>query len=213
MAINDAGNRLYIINSDSTVSVVDITEGAASFGDVLDDREIAKPDGVNFASSIVARGNKLYLSDYTGNGVRVISLAEGAGYGEQIGNPIAVGSPYAMAAAPDAADHDDIYVLSPTTNTVSIIDTTTNQVTACQSWAFPTDIAFSPDGSLAYVAGMDSLSIIDTSSRQFVLTTVTDATPEGAFGDDFVAASGDHIYLNDRYWRRRAATASSTAPP
>jgi len=64
--------------------------------------------------------------------------------------------------------------------------------------AFPTEIAFSPEGSLAYVAATETLSIIDTSSREFVLTTATDGTTDGV-PFDHVAASEDFIYLSDQY--------------
>lgn len=88
------------------------------------------------------------------------------------------------------------YVTNATTNTVSVIDTTSDTVTATiplGSGAFT--VAFAPDGHYAYVtdAGSNSVSVIDTASNT-VTATVPFVNPEGvAFAPD-----GRHAYITNR---------------
>ncbi|MCV7173113.1 hypothetical protein H7I41_24630 [Mycobacterium manitobense] len=201
LAVNDTGTRLYMLNNDRTVSVVNIDPADADgYGKVLQSRQIALA-GVNTPSGLVVAGDKLYVTDVGAGNVRVFDVRQGtAGYGQPVGAPIQVGAaPYGIFKTPAGATHSDLYVVNATTNSVSIIDTATDTVVATVPvGALPTGVAFSPDGSLAYVAGADNLSIIDTSSRQFVLTTATDGSPDGQ-PFDYVVATEDHIYLTDQY--------------
>ncbi|MGA5464542.1 Ig-like domain-containing protein [Mycobacterium sp. NPDC050041] len=203
LAVNGTGTRLYMLNNDRTVSVVNIDPADADadgYGTVLPSQQIALA-GVNTPSGLVVANDKLYVTDVGAGNVRVFDVRQGtAGYGQPVGAPIQVGAaPYGIFKTPAGATHPDLYVVNATTNSVSIIDTATDTVVATVPvGALPTGVAFSPDGSLAYVAGADNFSIIDTSSRQFVLTTATDGSPDGQ-PFDYVVATEDHIYLTDQY--------------
>ncbi len=103
-----------------------------------------------------------------------------------------------VAVTPPGATHDDIYVLNSQDSTVSVIDTDTNQVVATIPVAeAPVTAAVSPDGSLAYVGGRDSMTVIDTTTRTAVLTTRTDATPDFQATIVAVSSDGSQIYVSD----------------
>ena len=223
VAVDDAGTRLYVINSNRTISVINIDKGDTNpvggvYGDVLEDEQISL-SGVSIPTGMTVVGNKMYVADYTTPSapglVHVYDLNRGTVatpnplYGTEVGTPIQVGvAPIGVYRPPAGAVGSDLYVPNAVSGTVSIIDTDTNQVASTVPVAaFPTEIAFSPDGSLAYVAGLETLSIIDTSSREFVLTTVTDNTPDGQ-PFDHVVATEDSIYLSDQF----AAAPSQTSP-
>ncbi|MBS0628913.1 MAG: beta-propeller fold lactonase family protein [Verrucomicrobia bacterium] len=68
-----------------------------------------------------------------------------------------------------------LYISNPVTNTVSVIDTTTNSVIAniaLAANAFPRGIAVSPDGAFAYVVqqGSASVAVINTVSQAITAT-------------------------------------------
>ncbi|WP_179928437.1 beta-propeller fold lactonase family protein, partial [Bacillus cereus] len=70
------------------------------------------------------------------------------------------------------------YVANESSNTVSVIDTSTNLVTTTITVGLtPFSVAITPDGSFAYVvnADDDNVSVIDTSTNM-VTTTVTVGT-------------------------------------
>ena len=91
-------------------------------------------------------------------------------YNKVIGNPITVGkSPMAITITPDGSR---AYVTNFSSDTVSVIDTTTNRVVGdpIPAGGTPFAIAITPDGSRAYVSNIHSLSYPQT-------ITVIDTNP------------------------------------
>ena len=75
--------------------------------------------------------------------------------------------PYGIAVSPDGSK---VYVTNEYSNTVSVIDTATNTVTATVPVeSYPSGVAVSPDGTRVYVVNEGgTVSVIDT-----VTNTVT----------------------------------------
>jgi YVTN family beta-propeller protein/VCBS repeat-containing protein len=112
-------------------------------------------------------------------------------------DPIAVGSgPYGVAFSPDGSL---AYVTNPFSDTVSVIDTATHTIIDADSatpavdpipvGGSPTWVAFSPDGSFAYVPnyGSGTVSVIDTATH-----TIIDADPVAPGGDPIAVGSGPY---------------------
>ncbi|MFF9511568.1 IPT/TIG domain-containing protein [Streptomyces sp. NPDC014724] len=93
---------------------------------------------------------------------------------------IPVGSnPLGVVLTPDGAR---AYVASRSTNTVSVIDTATNTVTATiATGAGPTLVAVAPDGAHVYVTVNDDalLSVIDTATNTITASVAVGAGPTG----------------------------------
>jgi YVTN family beta-propeller protein len=86
-----------------------------------------------------------------------------------------------VAIAPDG---NRLYVGNGRTNTVSVIDTATNTVTATITpFAYPNGITVSPDGANAYVANSNgnNVSVVDTATNTVLGTIPVGANPV-AFG-------------------------------
>jgi YVTN family beta-propeller protein len=74
------------------------------------------------------------------------------------------------------------YVPNANSNTVSVIDTTSNSVVATVAvGAYPRGVALSPDGSRAYVVNGDSgtVSVISTATSSVVATVGVGEAPNG----------------------------------
>ena len=73
-----------------------------------------------------------------------------------------------------------VYVTTPFSNFVSVIDTTSNIVVVVVAGE-PFGVAITPDGTRAYVTnlGDDSVWVIDTASNSVVATVVVGVQPEG----------------------------------
>jgi YVTN family beta-propeller protein len=99
-------------------------------------------------------------------------------------------NPSAMAVSPDG---ERLYVANLGDRTVSVIDTTINQVTAtipCRA-AGLYGAAVSPDGNHLYLSDVSSLLVIDTATHQMTGGAGVDSDPSGlAF-----SADGQHLYV------------------
>ena len=97
-------------------------------------------------------------------------------------------SPVVWAGAPQA------YITNLNDNTVSVIDTASNTVTATVPvGTFPNGVAVTPDGAHVYVANVldGTVSVIDTASN-----TVTATVPVGLFPFGVaVTPDGAHVYV------------------
>lgn len=91
-------------------------------------------------------GSRVYITDNANTTVWVYNTADNS----QVGSGIAVGaSPHSNTKRPE---HDEVWIDNSGNNTVSVINTNSNTVTATYT-GFPgaNGLAFSPDGNLAYV--------------------------------------------------------------
>jgi YVTN family beta-propeller protein len=96
-----------------------------------------------------------------------------------------------VAVTPDGAR---VYVANLGSDTVSVMDTHTNQVVASVPVGhFPADVAASPDGHRAYVTnrGSNSLSVIDTTTNQVIATVPVGLLPARVA----VSPNGHRIYV------------------
>lgn len=103
-------------------------------------------------------------------------------------------SPLGVTLTPDGAR---AYVANRASNSVSVIDTATNTVTATIAAAGgPTLLAFSPDGTRAYLTLSDAgaLGVIDTATNT---VTTTIAVGAGAVGVA-VTPNGAHAYVTSQ---------------
>lgn len=91
-----------------------------------------------------------------------------------------------------AVSATNTYVANAGSNTVSVVNRSTGQVTSIGVVGAPTAIALSPDGRRAYVAGNNAVSVIDTSTNT-VTSTVTTNTGQ-SFGIA-VSPNGQRVYL------------------
>ena len=100
-----------------------------------------------------------YVANYSGGSVSVVNLANNAA-GPTIVVP---GNPFHAAVS---SDSKRVFVTTQTSNSISIIDASTNTVIGAPIpvGGVPGDIAISPNGSLAYVtlAGLTTIAVVDT---------------------------------------------------
>ncbi|MSW46351.1 MAG: beta-propeller fold lactonase family protein, partial [Actinobacteria bacterium] len=104
---------------------------------------------------------------------------------------VGVGSPTAVAVSPDGSR---AYVSNGSGNSVSVIDTSTNEVVVeLVVGLYPSSVAVSPDGSRVYVANYDSssVSVIDTSTNEVVATVDVESVPRRVA----VSPDGSRLYL------------------
>ena len=112
---------------------------------------IPVPGGVELTMAITPNGKTLYVAhiNYGGGGVTPVILAT-----RKAGNFIPTGSVWTLAITPNGKT---LYV--GTSPKVIPISTTTNSVGKAiklGSYGFATSIAFTPDGTMAYVASVGS---------------------------------------------------------
>jgi len=108
---------------------------------------------------------------------------------------VGVGSPSGVAMSPDGSR---VYVSNVWGNSVSVIDTSTNEVVATVGvGSAPSGVAVSPDGSRVYVTNGDdtSVSVIDTSTNEVVATVDVGSAPSGVA----VSPDGSRLYLLSIY--------------
>ena len=82
-------------------------------------------------------------------------------------------------------------------NTVSVIDTATNNVTATVTvGSSPIGVAVTPDGTKVYVTNYDSntVSVIDTATNNVTATVPVGTSPRGVA----VSPDGTKVYVANR---------------
>jgi YVTN family beta-propeller protein len=103
-----------------------------------------------------------------------------------------VGSyPYGVAISPD---NTTVYVANINSNNVSVIDTTTNTVTATVPVGqWPSGVAVAPDGPRVYVTnkGINAISVIDTATNNVTATVSVGNQPSGVA----VTPDGTKVYV------------------
>ena len=231
------GTRLYVANyASNTVSVVDISNPVAP--KVIDTNPAttttvdaiavgSNPRGIAFAQT--ANGPRVYVVNRTSGTVSVIDAVTNKVVDANPATPttidaIKVGSTPQLIVV--SGDGTRAYVTNYGSNSVSIIDTTTNKlidanpatpttVDAIAVPSTPIGVALSKDGALLYVAnGNDRISVIDTKTRAVINTIQIDTTPETNFHTLAVRQDGSLVVtdLADRALRVVAYQRGNTAP-
>ena len=187
VAVSPDGSKLYVTNYiDNTTSVID----SLTINVIATVPVGYKPAGVACSPD----GSKVYVANSGDNTVSVIRTAT-----NEVIATINVGKkPWEVAVTPDgkkayvtnnengcALTNEKKVILNGTTytvseiicgNTVSVIDTTNNTVTATISvGGYPNGVAVSPDGKEVYVVNADingTVSVIDTATDK-VKTTLS----------------------------------------
>lgn len=184
------GTKVYVVNGfDNSVSVIDTNTNS-----VLRTIRVGKePQEIALTSD----GKRAYVTSFATNSVTVLDLTSNTTVAT-----VAVGeTPDGVAVSPDdkrvyVANYNFTNVVNG--DSVSVIDTTTNPPTKVGnpiSVGFhPVKIAFSPDGTRAYVASSttSTIEVVDTASAS-VLTNgfTTQDEPNGLV----VGAKGKRLYV------------------
>jgi YVTN family beta-propeller protein len=156
--IRPDGKVLYVANSLSSISVVDLADNKV----IKDIDSGITPHGLSFTKD----GSRLFIVDMHNSTLSVIDAQK-----HELINTISVGkNPEYVELSP----HDTIaYVSNLGSNTVSKIDLTTLEIMAeVPVGKGPHEIAFSADGDLVYVSNMkgNNVSVINTSTDKIVAT-------------------------------------------
>lgn len=159
---------------------------------------IALPAGnyVRTGMAVSGDGAYLYVSNAANGTVSVIDTATN----QLLADPINVqGSPGAMAVSPDGRYVIVAQVPNTNPSSVSVIDTTTNTVTATIAVGNgPAGVAFNPvvSASRAYVTNSNdsTMSIVDTQNWTVIATVPTGAGRDDTLGVG-ITADGATVYL------------------
>ena len=168
LAVSPDGTMLYVaLNLENAVAFVETATGRVRTRVSL--APPARADDIGalpYALALI--GPKLYVSEWNGGGVTVIDT----GQGTLLRRVPTGGHASGLASSPDGAR---LYVANATSDTVSVIDTSTDTVTAtvdlspypgAPMGSMPNAVAVSPDGKTLYVAngGNNDVAVVDTGS-------------------------------------------------
>ena len=159
-----------------------------------------KPQGI----AVTPDGSKVYVTNYGGDNVSVISTAT-----KTVIGTVDVGSyPYDVAITPDGTT---AYVTNHRSASVSIIDTATDTVTGTITPGdYPAGVAISPNGTRLYVTryGNGSLVVIDTATN----TVIADVTIGASAYSSSVAVTpdGTHAYVTNSGLANVSAISTAT---
>lgn len=87
------------------------------------------------------------------------------------------------------------YVANSSSNSISVINTATNAVTATIPVTSPKRVAISPDGTRAYATGDNSVSVIETGTNTVVATIPVGAAPNWIV----VSPDGSRVYVDGAF--------------
>ncbi|WP_009476204.1 YncE family protein [Rhodococcus sp. JVH1] len=175
-----------VTNVDVTVPV---TPAPAAGGFDIDSTSI--PAGGSPTGAVLV-GDRLYVVSEDGF-VQVVDRDTNT----VVGAPITVDWASSNIAAAPAVDR--VYVNSPYTGTISVIDTSTDTVVDTiwlptspdyQGYSLAQELAVSPDGTRLYASGEDgTVSVVDTATN-----TLVTSQSLGYFTDLAVSEDGRHLY-------------------
>ena len=171
--------------------VVNVSVSPTQVPDVLEVDSTSIPAGGSPTGAVLV-GDRLYVVSEDGF-VQVVDRDTNT----VVGAPIAVDWASSNIAAAPAIDR--VYVNSPYTGTISVIDTTTDTVVDTiwlptspdfQGYSLAQELAVSPDGTRLYASGEDgTVSVIDTATNDVITSQ-----PLGYFTDLAVSGDGRHLY-------------------
>ena len=179
------GTRVYayVTNYGSkSVSVIDTTLAQQPKVIATISNVGTNPRGIAYVQT--ANGPRVYVANSGAGTVSVINASTNKLIDTKPSttltvDPISVGSaPQQIAVSPDGTR---IYVTNQNSNSVSVINTATNAIdgAAIVVGSKPAGVALSADGSTLYVAnGDDSVSVVDTKTRNVFGVMTLDSVPE-----------------------------------
>jgi YVTN family beta-propeller protein len=134
-------------------------------------------------------GGRLYVASSKHNSyLDIISVIDTGTY--KVDDLIAVpSSPDTITATPDGSR---LVVTHYDTNMVSIIELATRDVAPVRLDDAPIDVAISPDGTVAYVTNLHSLTVVDVATRAAESLTIGDLPRRVQIGGD-----GKRTYVTD----------------
>ena len=186
IVFNADGSRAYVTNYGSkSVSVIDTTLAQQPKVIATISNVGTNPRGIAYVQT--ANGPRVYVANSGAGTVSVINASTNKLIDTKPSttltvDPISVGpAPQQIAVSPDGTR---IYVTNQNSNSVSVINTATNAIdgTAIVVGSKPAGVALSADGSTLYVAnGDDSVSVVDTKSRNVFGLMTLDGVPENNF--------------------------------
>jgi YVTN family beta-propeller protein len=175
VAVNAVGTRVYVANEQGDAATVD----TASFKVVS---RIFNTGGSSSGGIAVnPAGTRVYIATQARNGLGADGIAViDTSTNTVIAKIGGVGiTPYGVAVDPTGAR---VYVASPGSNTVAVIDASSNTVSAAiPVGASPLGVAINPAGTHVYVtnSGDNTVSVIDPFSRTVVATVGVGIHPLG----------------------------------
>lgn len=202
------------INTDGNLNVsgggtIETSGTVTVKGNITETELLANGGNIYVGANMVAQGS-INLTTLTGT-IATINV--------MISNPSVELNAFGAALTPDGRY---AFVPNSGSNTVSVIDTSTNTVLPAVDispyGSQPKGAVVSPDGTRAYVVcnspipGQGTVVVIDTASRTVLNTITFNATgPAGDFDPQTVAIApdGQHIYVLSDYAKTGAATANN----
>ncbi len=165
IAVNPAGTIVYTSNTNSTISVLKLSDGTVTTIAV-------DPTALEFSSD----GHHLYAVDTEHDLVAIVDVDTGNVERVDVGD-----APAGIAIQESAGVPRYAYVTNSGSGTVSVIDLQTNtklpqDITVGSN---PQGIAITPDGSKVYVAnyGSGTVSVINTADKSITTVTGLGANP------------------------------------
>ncbi|MFJ1796835.1 IPT/TIG domain-containing protein [Kitasatospora griseola] len=188
VAVSPDNAQVYVTNNHSnTVSVIDTATNIVAATIPVGQapvRVVLSPDGAH--AYVGDQG-----PDRMSGRVEVIDTAT-----RKISASIQVGlAPIGVTLSPDGSS---AWAADFHTDSVSVIDTATNTVSATikvPSGNYPSDVLLSPDGSQAYVANYygNNVTVIDTARRAIIATVPVGRQPNSLA----VTPDGQHLYVTN----------------
>ena len=169
IAINSAGTNVFITHSNSPDSISYIDTATNNVYSVPAQVYAGNPEGI----ATNPDGTKVYVTNDDGT-VSIVNMTS------TNSTEIPVGSlPVGIMVNPAGTK---VYVANSGSNTVSVIDTDTNAVTATVPVDnAPQEVAINPTGTKAYVTnfGSNTVSVIDTDTNTLISTVSVGRAPVG----------------------------------
>ena len=196
LAISPDGSRLYAISCDRRtyyqypagwLTIIDTASHAAVNAIAVD----ACPE----TATVSPDGAYLYITHYDTCSVSAVNLTTGTSTALVLRD-----APLAVVFAPDSGH---AYVRN--VRSLTMIDTTTNDVDDIDTGDLPRGLRLSPDGKRAYITnfGDGTLSVVDTITNSVATTVDVPGHPEAVA----VSPDGERIYVGD-YWSGTVAVIS-----
>ncbi|AKB80210.1 collagen triple helix repeat domain protein [Methanosarcina horonobensis HB-1 = JCM 15518] len=175
VAVSPDGTKVYVTNFGNdeipgrTVSIIDtVTEEVTPMN--VEEGKPGKPSGI----AVYPYGQKLYVAKFLNEKVRAVDLITSSVLDIHTGK-----DPFGVVITPDGSR---VYVTNRGDNTVSVIDTATDNVTVnINVGEAPYGVAVNKNGTKVYVTNMnsDNVSVIDTLTNKVIADVSVGRYPHG----------------------------------